>query len=65
MSFFGYTFNIFVHDAIQNFLYFQARLQCNFGDDRKRNDAILKTSKTGRGLTIKLPKNGCISCIFI
>ena len=27
---------------------------CNFGDDRKRNEDILKT---GRGLTIKLSKN--------
>jgi hypothetical protein len=46
--------NIFVLDKIQNLLYIQARLQCNFGDDRKRNEDILKTS---RGLTIKLSKN--------
>jgi hypothetical protein len=29
-----------------NLLYIQARLQFNFGDDRKRNEDILKT---GRG----------------
>ena len=46
--------NIFVVDEIQNLLYIQARLQCNFGDDQKRNEDILKT---GRGLTIKLSKN--------
>jgi hypothetical protein len=43
----------FVLDEIQNLLYIQARLQCNFGDDRKRNEDILKN---GRGLTIKLSK---------
>jgi hypothetical protein len=41
----------------------QARLQCNFGDVRKRNEDILKT---GRGLTIKLSKKMfSVSCIFI
>ena len=46
--------NIFILDQIQNLLYIQARFQCNFGDDRKRNEDILKT---GRGLAIKLSKN--------
>jgi hypothetical protein len=46
--------NIFVFDEIQNLLYIQARLQGDFGDDRKRNKDILKTS---RGLTVKLSKN--------
>jgi hypothetical protein len=53
-AYFGYTLNIFVFDEIQNVLYIQARLQCNFGDNRNRNKDILKT---GRGLTIKLSKN--------
>ena len=46
--------NTFVLDEIQNLLYIQACLQCNFGDFRERNEDILKI---GRGLTIKLSKN--------
>ena len=54
MSIFWLHVKYFVLDEIQNVLYIQARLQCNFGDDRNRNKDILKT---GRGLTIKLSKN--------
>jgi hypothetical protein len=40
-------------DEIQNVLYIQAWLLCDFGDDQNRNKDILKT---GRGLT-QLSKN--------
>jgi hypothetical protein len=53
-AYFVYALNICVLDEIQNLLYNQARLQCNSGDDRGKNEDILKT---GRGLTIKLSKN--------
>ena len=44
MSTFWLHVNLFVLDEIQNLLYIQARLQCNFGDDRKRNEDIIKTA---------------------
>ena len=45
--------NIFVLDAVQKLLYIQAWLQCDCGDDQKRNADILKA---GRSLTVKLSK---------
>jgi hypothetical protein len=52
--------NIFVLDEIQNLLYIQARLQCNFGDGRKRNEDIRITFYKDNFL-----KMFSVSCIFI